>query len=203
MAVPFAVVPFVVVPFVVGRPLVSGIAVRGVEPLFAVETDPFDVGCLMVLASGDWPWSTTMSGLQSDRDCCILRFEGRLLRRERDGWSRTLWSTIGIGLEGGVENVSWSGENMFWFRGGGWYDKNSMIANTKFCRVYMYSSRVGSADGELSGQPGRTVQIAAQQSRGRPLAADWTSEMSHNRYLNGRLWAGLRTTPTRLMRWGV
>ena len=108
-----------VVPFVVGR-LLTGTAVRGVEPLLAGAADPFDVGCLRVLASGDWPWSTTMSGLQSDRDCCILRFEGRLLRREREGWSRTLRSSMGMGLDGGVENVSWSGENMFWFRAEGW-----------------------------------------------------------------------------------
>ena len=98
-------------PFMLGAPLdESGTAVNGVEP--------FEVGWAAAWTrewtSGEALLSRMMSGLKLDMDCWIRRFEGLLLLRESDGRSRTFRSSMGMGLDGGVENVSCSapGENM-------------------------------------------------------------------------------------------
>jgi hypothetical protein len=51
--------------------------------------------------------STTISGFHSAPECSNIREDGRLFLLEMDG--RIIAS--GKGVVGGVENVSWSGEN--------------------------------------------------------------------------------------------
>ena len=65
------------------------------------------VGTLVAIDSGDvWESTRTMSVAQSAGPWCIRSWDGLLLlRREREGWSRMLWSAP-VGVDGGVENVS-------------------------------------------------------------------------------------------------
>ena len=55
--------------------------------------------------SGDCWGSSTTFGVQSDELCMMLRCEGRLVLRDSDGRISGMF-----GVDGGVENVSLSGE---------------------------------------------------------------------------------------------
>ena len=63
--------------------------------------------CGLLEISGDCCSSTTTLGFQSEELCMMWRVEGRLVRLEIEGRISGMF-----GVEGGVENVSLSGECM-------------------------------------------------------------------------------------------